>query len=157
MQSDSLTVTRAGLAILAGAAMGGLLVMLWFSASSGGGGKVAAIAPIAGAVASVIWLVGMTFAGVPVWYLLHKIGVRGRLAAVALGFVLSALGWLALAERRQIGQLTDFRQFIERYWHDGGLTERAVELAVLASMIGAMGMIVGLTVWWVAYGYRRKT
>lgn len=89
-------------------------------------------------VAFVVWLAGLLVVGAPGWWVLHRLGLRSRWAAAALGFILAPAAcaawsvWIAWPEISPAQTLKD------------GL--------VLDAILAGMGAIVGWIV--IARAYR---
>ena len=151
---------RVGLAILAGALTGAIIVTLhWlnmvvralgFAFLGGDGGKGILIVFMGAALA---WLGGMILIGGPAWWLLHRHRRRGWRTAGLSGMALTFAAGLLLSvplphtggtysEADRGGRLVEDDQLTAYGW------ERAAEGALLLSFVGGA---VALVVWRVAY------
>jgi hypothetical protein len=153
------TLLRATFALAVGAAVGGLLVAAPVGLSELRGG--ASGAGLQGVVfffyaAAFVWGLGLTLLGAPVWWRLHRLGLRSRWTAALVGFCLPVAVTLLLvaltpliqgdtvsSTRDSAGVLTS---------ENGVLTARGWVNQIRSSvLLGSVGVVVALVVHRIAY------
>lgn len=154
------TLLRATLALAVGAAVGGAMVALPVVISEVRDGGTSTDG-LPGAIflfyaATFVWGLGLTLVGGPVWWRLHRRGLRSRWTAVLVGFCLPALVTLLMVAaapliqgdtvattRDSAGVLTS---------ENGVLTARGWANQIRSSLLlGGVGVIVALVVHRIAY------
>ncbi|HEY1880049.1 MAG TPA: hypothetical protein VGG68_08965 [Caulobacteraceae bacterium] len=155
-----LAPARVGLAILAGALTGAIVVTLhWLTmvvrvlgfAYLSGGGVQGTVVVVLGAFLA--WLAGLILIGGPAWWLLHRHQFRGWRSAGLVGMVATFVAGMILAvplphkgggysEADRGGVLIEKDRLTAYGW------EKATEAAFLLSFVGGA---VALVVWRVAY------
>ncbi len=161
------TRDRVVLALLIGPAVAGLATVIAITQSHGGGGDVNLHGLSDVLVGLWIWAVILFFAslpyamgavllGSPIWWLLHRIGYRGPLVALALGAVLSFLVVTAGESSHFVLPSSDGHTF--RSDEGGVLVDSGrltaygwTKLLTYAAKISAGGALGGLVIWRVAY------
>lgn len=154
-------------AVLAGAAAGGLGVVLLPLAIMLGDGLISGRFSVLDllqlcevwVLTSIVWLVGLTVAGLPAWIVLHRRGRRGWRAAVALGagltftvFMLLSFGDDLIREPPPTGSTFSAGDAFGQIVVDNQTTAYGYFTKVLVSAIFALiGAVVGWVVWRVAY------
>jgi hypothetical protein len=146
MSVDSLSTDprRATLAVTAGALIGALgvvaVVLLLAAMASGVSASDLVVSLLIFVVALVGWSLGLFLLGLPLWWLFHRNGLRGRRVAMLLG-ALTTFIIVVLLERSgsvlavttgdsEAGQLMSF---------------------VWAAVMALLGAIVALVIWRIAY------
>lgn len=108
-------------------------------------------------VAAVVWIVGSTLIGGPIWIMLHRHNIRGPLAAVLLGLLLGFIVSLALDTQlfgllpsgRVGSSFGDGHGLLER---DGILTRYGWQMALRsAAIIAVCSALGGFVTWRLAY------
>ena len=108
-------------------------------------------------VAAVVWIVGSTLIGGPIWIMLHRHSIRGPLAAVLLGLLLGFVVSLALntqlfglmSSGRVGSSFGDSHGLLER---DGILTRYGWQMALRsAAIIAVCSALGGFVTWRLAY------
>jgi hypothetical protein len=136
---------RATLAVTAGAAIGGLgvAIVVLLLATVAAGGLTAAdliVSILLFIVAAVGWLLGLFLAGLPLWWLFHRNGWRGRRVAMLLGAFTTFVIVLMLEMSGGILSVATGES-------EGGHLISFVWVAVMA----ALGAVVALMIWRIAY------
>jgi hypothetical protein len=109
-------------------------------------------------VALVVWAVGLMIFGFPIWWLLHKLGLRHWLIAIFVGGALSFLVGLAI-DTRLFELLPPPADFNYSAGDSGGptivanrLTPHGWNAALLSALqLSVGGALVALVIWRVAY------
>lgn len=157
MATYTTDVPRCLLALPAGALAGAVLTSLW--SVWGWQGVLADAAPSALSVlvyAAAIWGAGLAVIATPPWAGLHLLGWREWWVAALLGAALTFLAVLTLMTGlyglHMSGASFSAGDGGGRTWDNGALTAYGLVQAVkLAGACSAMGAIVGLVVWRIAY------
>jgi len=159
------TLPRAALSLIAGAAAGASLIALWYlwgTAQNLGIQYVLDYGVIPTTLvfieALVVWSVGLTIFGLPFWWLLHRLGWRHWLVAVALGAVLTFLVDFGI-ETRFLELIPPPANSAYSASDSGGPTVIASHLTLhgwwvtfrAALLLGAEGVLVALVIWRIAY------
>jgi hypothetical protein len=102
-------------------------------------------------IAFIVWIVGLALVGVPMWWLLHKKGLRSWWVAVLCGAVAASIADFAL--NLALTLPIEGSSFAGGYsMIDGELTAYGWQSLVLdAAGIGFCGAIVAAVIWRIAY------
>jgi hypothetical protein len=100
-----------------------------------------------------IWSVGLAVVGVPIWWLLHKKGLRSWQAAVLCGAIAAFVGGFAMNLGLVLSiESSSFSDSGGYSMIDGELTAYGWRSLVLGAVqIGFIGAIVGAVIWRIAY------
>lgn len=161
------TLPRAAAALFVGQLTGGSLVTAWvlgealYAAASQPGDLALGVASLflTGAAVTGTFGLGLALLAAPLWYVLHRLGWRGPLAAAVLGWVLT---FCTVAGPRTLWSLIVNAGDKFTIGDNGGaemiegvLTRHGwSNILGSAAEIGVAGAIVGLVVWRVAYRRR---
>ena len=162
MQPERYSTTRwrAAAAVAAGAAVGAIatnvpmLVVGLLYVGEPGGFESQHIPFLAYMVfiAFIVWIVGLALVGVPMWWLLHKKGLRSWWVAVLCGAIAAFVGDFALTFALTLSMHSSFSDSGGSTMIDGELTAYGWQTLVLGAVqIGVCGAIVAAVIWRVAY------
>lgn len=162
MQRET-TLGRAGLALLAGAACGSVLIGLitvapdiWRATIASNGfnrswSDIATDAAFLTVLYAAAYAIGLLILAAPAWWLLRRHGLQGHLHAIMLGVLLSTVTYIVVAEwfRRSQGKLVYGPAPFSRHLRSGLASwSTAVEGAVWIAIVGG---VTGLMIWRIAY------
>jgi hypothetical protein len=146
MNADSLSTDprRASLAAAAGAVIGALgvvAVVLVFAAMAGGVSASDLVVSILIFVVALIgWSLGLFLFGLPLWWLFHRSGWRGRRVAMLLGAITTFIIVVLLEMSGGVLAVTT------------GDSEASHHMSLVwAGVMAVLGAIVALVIWRVAY------
>ncbi|MDZ4313005.1 MAG: hypothetical protein U1A24_20860 [Cypionkella sp.] len=105
--------------------------------------------------AYLIWFFAILFLGGPIWFAMHKFGLRHWLHASLAGGVVTGTTWIALMTNLFTGyssSLVSASNSKGQTWKDHQLTALGWSDALRTSLwISLLGVILGLIIWRVAY------
>ena len=103
-------------------------------------------------IAFVVWAIGLVVVGLPLWWLLHKKGVRRWWVAALCGAVAAFVGSFALYLALTLPGGGSYSDSGGHTMIDGELTAYGWQSIVLgAAEIGVCGAIVAAVIWRIAY------
>jgi len=162
-----LSLRRALESLLAGGTVGGALIAIPYLAGqlamSGGDhlGATLAVTAYVFAVAVLLWVLGLIVLGGPLWWFLHRLGLRGWVTAAIAGFGLPVVVTMVVAA------MASRPMEVGSSWSrdSGGLTSRNGVLTAHgwanqargSVLLGVAGAVVAITVRAYGYGRRRRT
>jgi hypothetical protein len=166
---SSLSVAKIFSSISMGALVGGVLTMLdllvmalaqeaRFGVASTSGVAMGVIAlPIAVLWAGLTWWMGMVIFGILPWLILDGLGFRSWRVAALFGLVVTFIGTFAIEVLPPMARgswpLGDHNELLMT---GGTLTHAGwIYYATYSAVNAAIGVVVALTVWWMAYSTRR--
>jgi hypothetical protein len=163
MQTERYSTTRrrAAAAVAAGAAAGAvatnapmLVVGLFFIGEPGGfQNQHIPLLFYMFFLSFIVWSVGLALVGVPMWWLLHKKGLRSWWVAVLCGAIAAFVGGFAVSLALTLP--IENASFADSGGHtmiDGEMTAYGWQSLVLGAVqIGVCGAIVAAVVWRIAY------
>jgi hypothetical protein len=135
------SLDRAGLALGAGAVLGGMFASVLAAIGESANAGTVATGFLVGAIVTAILAAGI---GGPLWLVLHLAGRRGPLAAMLAGAVSGFLLFLG-------GQTYGFGLFPEPLLDARTWLYRWASAAAVSLVLAAVSALIGWTMWRVAY------
>ena len=163
MQTERYSTTRqrAAAAIAVGAAVGAVATnaptvvvgLLYVSEPGGFGSQHIPFLFYMGFIALIVWIVGLALVGVPMWWFLHRKGLRSWWMAVLCGAIAASVAYFALSLALTLPiEGSSFADSGGYSMIDGELTAYGWRSLILAAAeIGVCGAIVAAVIWRIAY------